>query len=167
MSRWAQIPSAAYFLPGSISVRLLPKLQTTLEALLPPSGYGRGAQSGESNWTQEYEVGLAKAREQGQVAFVDYTGVTCTNCRWMEQNMFPKPAVAQRLAKMTLIRLYTDQGDRAEQYRDMQVANYKTISLPFYAIVAADGTTIATFDGMTRDEAAFVAFLDKGLAGAR
>ncbi len=143
------------------------KLQTTLEALLPPSGYGRGAQSGESNWTGEYEVGLAKAREQGQVAFVDYTGVTCTNCRWMEQNMFPKPAVAQRLAKMTLIRLYTDQGDRAEQYRDMQVANYKTISLPFYAIVAADGTTIATFDGMTRDESAFVAFLDKGLAGAK
>ncbi|MBI5831767.1 MAG: thioredoxin family protein [Armatimonadetes bacterium] len=143
------------------------RLQSTAEALLPPAGYGRGAQAAETAWTTDYDVGLAKARESGQVALVDYTGVTCTNCRWMEQNMFPKPAVAQRLAKMTLIRLYTDQGDRAEQYRDMQVANYKTISLPFYAVVAPDGTTLATFDGMTRDEAAFVAFLDKGLAGGK
>jgi len=143
------------------------RLQATIEALLPPAGYGRGAQSAESAWVEEYEVGLAKARERGQVAFVDYTGVTCTNCRWMEQNMFTKPAVAQRLAKMTLVRLYTDQGEKAEQYREMQVANYKTISLPFYAVVAPDGSTLATFDGMTKDEAAFTAFLDQGLAAAK
>jgi hypothetical protein len=35
-------------------------------------------------------------------------GYTCTNCRWMELNMFPKPEVSKEMEKHVCVRLYTD-----------------------------------------------------------
>jgi thiol:disulfide interchange protein DsbD len=138
------------------------RLETNLESLLPPAGYGRGPQEGgDGAWIDDYDQGLATARRMGRVAFVDFSGVTCTNCRWMEQNMFPRPEVAKRLQRFVLIRVHTDLGPQAERYRQMQIARYQTASLPYYALVKPDGSTVATFDGMTRDEARFVAFLDR------
>ena len=49
---------------------------------------------------------------------IDFTGYTCTNCRWMEANMFPRPEVARELARYVRVRLYTD--GRGELYRRFQ-----------------------------------------------
>jgi thiol:disulfide interchange protein DsbD len=45
----------------------------------------------------------------------------------------------------------------------MEQEMFGTVALPFYAIVDADGRTIATFPGLTRNAAEFVEFLKKGL----
>jgi hypothetical protein len=37
------------------------------------------------------------------------------------------------------------------------------VALPLYAIVDADGHTVTTLPGLTRDASTFVAFLQRGL----
>lgn len=151
---------AGYFAWGLTGARL----GTRVEALLPPGDYSRNPalQRGEMAWHEDLEAARAAARSAGGNVFLDFTGVTCTNCRWMEQNIFTAPAVAEALGKLTLARLYTDTGDHADVYQKLQTEKYQTASLPFYAIETPDGQTIATFDGLTRDAAAFAAFVETG-----
>lgn len=138
-----------------------------IEALLPPPEWTRDPArqaAGEVHWITDYDDALATAKATGRNVFLDFTGVTCTNCRWMEQNVFTRPEIRERLAKLVTTRLYTDTGPDAARYQQMQTERYHTASLPFYAIVRPDGETIATFDGLTRDAAEFAAFLDRGTA---
>lgn len=139
-----------------------------LEAFLPPelevsaaNKFGGG--SGEPAWiTNNYEAALQKAKAENKRIFIDFTGYTCTNCRWMEANIFPKPAVAAEMNKFVLARLYTDgEGEIYEKQQQMEQEMYNTVALPFYAIVDADGKTIATFPGLTRNEQEFLEFLRK------
>lgn len=139
-----------------------------LEAFLPPelevsaaNKFGGG--SAEPAWiTNNYEAALQKAKAENKRVFIDFTGYTCTNCRWMEANIFPKPAVAAEMNKFVLARLYTDgNGEIYEKQQKMEQDVYNTVALPFYAIVDGDGKTIATFPGLTRNEMEFVDFLRK------
>ena len=94
--------------------------------------------------------------------FVDFTGYTCTNCRWMEANMFTKPAVSNELKKFVLTRLYTDgEGQPYESYQKLQEQRFGTVALPLYAIITPDNQVVATFEGLTRSEEEFIAFLQK------
>jgi thiol:disulfide interchange protein DsbD len=96
--------------------------------------------------------------------FIDFTGYTCTNCRWMEANIFTRPDVKAALGQFVLSRLFTDgDGDMYERQQAFQESQFKTVALPLYAIVDADGRTVTSLPGLTRDPAAFVAFLEKGL----
>ena len=91
---------------------------------------------------------------------IDFTGYTCTNCRWMEANMFPRPDVRAALDGFVRARLYTDgQGEVYERQQRFQQDQFKTVALPLYAIVDADRRPIATFAGLTRDPAEFLTFL--------
>ena len=40
--------------------------------------------------------------------FVDFTGVTCTNCSYNENTVFPQPKVRDLLDKYERVQLYTD-----------------------------------------------------------
>ena len=96
--------------------------------------------------------------------FIDFTGYTCTNCRWMEANIFTRPDVKAALGQFVLSRLFTDgDGDMYERQQAFQESQFKTVALPLYAIVDADGHTVTSLPGLTRDPATFVAFLEKGL----
>src|SRR6185369_5129304 len=87
-----------------------------------------------------------QARREQKLVFVDFTGYTCTNCRWMEANMFPRPEVRQQLQQLVAVRLYTDgEGPLYERQQKMQQSMFGTVALPLYAIVRADGTAVATF----------------------
>lgn len=137
------------------------KLETNVESLLPPSEYRRGVQQG-GGWIEDLDEGLAAASARGTLALLDFTGVTCTNCRWMEQNLFIRPEIARRMSNFALVKLYTDRGERADEYRELQIERFNTVSLPFYVLMEPNGRVVATFDGMTRNEAEFAAFLDQG-----
>jgi thiol:disulfide interchange protein len=127
-----------------------------LEAFLPP------ATSGLEWKLNDLPGALAAARRDGKPVFVDFTGYTCTNCRWMEANIFSRPEVERALSKYELARLFTDgEGSLYEQQQAYQESHYNTVALPLYAVIAPDGHTIATFAGLTRDPAAFVAFLQR------
>jgi thiol:disulfide interchange protein DsbD len=94
--------------------------------------------------------------------FVDFTGYTCTNCRWMEANVFARPDVSSELGQFVLARLYTDgEGDIYERQQAFQEKAFGTVALPLYAVVAPDGKIRATFSGLTRNPAEFIAFLRK------
>ncbi|MGI8848985.1 MAG: cytochrome c biogenesis protein CcdA, partial [Pyrinomonadaceae bacterium] len=87
---------------------------------------------------------------------------TCTNCRWMEANIFPKKEVEAEMSKFVLTRLYTDgDGEVYERQRQMEQDMFGTVALPFYALIDGDGHVIATFPGLTRNVQEFVEFLQK------
>ena len=140
------------------------------DAFFPPYGsYGEIAKirSGEPEltWRDDYEAALAEAQAADKPVFIDFTGYACTNCRWMEANIFPEKEVHALLKKFVRVQLYTDgRGEKYERNRDLQEARFGTVALPLYAILSPDGKEIAHFPGMTRDVAMFVRFLERGIA---
>ena len=141
-----------------------------LESFLPPKNSKSafnvlGNPHEELAWiTNDLDGALSKARLEGKRVFVDFTGYTCTNCRWMEANMFVLPEVRAEMEKFVLVSLYTDgEGPVYERQQQFQQETFQTVALPFYAVLDADGTPIATFPGLTRDRQEFVDFLKNAL----
>ncbi|MGJ8734879.1 MAG: cytochrome c biogenesis protein CcdA, partial [Cellulophaga sp.] len=57
----------------------------------------------------DYDKGLAYAKEVGKPVMIDFTGWACVNCRKMEQNIWTKPKVLNILKNdVVLISLYVD-----------------------------------------------------------
>jgi thiol:disulfide interchange protein len=136
---------------------------TQVEAFLPPPlSTTLASSTGEAPvWIlNDYSAARTDARASGKLVFVDFTGYTCTNCRWMEANIFTRPDVSAELGRFVLSRLYTDgEGDIYEQQQAFQEKTFGTVALPLYAVVDADGKVRATFSGLTRNPADFIAFL--------
>lgn len=140
-----------------------------LEAFLPPPDISEGGTAGvlattgvrDQRWIlNDHSAALAQARQTGKLVLIDFTGYTCTNCRWMESNIFARPDVAAALDHYVLSRLYTDgQGKLYENQQEFQERQFGTVALPLYAIVDANGRTVRTFAGLTRSPAEFLAFL--------
>jgi thiol:disulfide interchange protein len=108
---------------------------------------------------------LKRAKAETKPVFIDFTGYTCTNCRWMEVNMFTKAPVKEELAKYVRVRLYTDgEGQPYEGFRQMQQEKFGTVALPLYVVLDSDGKPFTSFAGLTRNEAEFVSFLKIGQA---
>jgi thiol:disulfide interchange protein DsbD len=108
----------------------------------------------------DYEGARAQAARLNQPLLIDFTGYTCTNCRWMEANMFPLPEVSRELARFVRVRLYTDgQGEMYRRFQQMEQDMFGTVALPYYAIIEPDGTPRVAFGGLTRNPAEFIAFL--------
>ncbi|MFQ6613794.1 MAG: protein-disulfide reductase DsbD family protein [Fidelibacterota bacterium] len=114
-------------------------------------------------WLNDLDSGLAKAKTTGKPVFIDFTGYTCTNCRWMESNIFTDPAVIDRFRQFVLVRLYTDGGDNYREKQRYEIERFGTAALPFYVILSPDNEEIARFPGLTRDLDQFLDFLDMGL----
>ena len=135
-----------------------------LDAYLPLANGGN-----ELAWMKnQYREALAKARAEGKLVFVDFTGYACTNCHWMKANMFPRPEIAGALGNFVLVELYTDGTDAAsQQNQELEQAKFQTISIPYYAILDADENVIAKFDKQTRDAKEFLAFLESGASRPR
>ena len=139
-----------------------------LESFLPPetetaSSFFNKSADEKLSWREfenDYDGALAKAKAENKMVFIDFTGYTCTNCRWMEANVFPKKEVETELSKFVLTRLYTDDGsENNTQQQIFQEKTFQTVALPFYAIMDSNGKTIATFSGLTRNTQEFVDFL--------
>lgn len=129
------------------------------EGYIPPRAH--------AGWVEDWEKGLAESKLTGKPIFVDFTGKTCTNCRLMEANMFPK--VDALLQQYVRVRLYTDErkGDKGLRSRRNQAIlqeRYNTVALPYYAIIGPDGKDLSEpFPGLTYDQVEFETFLKKGL----
>src|SRR5262249_6722938 len=135
------------------------------------------------------EPALAEALEKKGLVFIDFTGVTCTNCDYNESNVFIKPEVKELFRKYTLVKLYTDRvpnkyyspeeldrfgTNTAQQKADAQV-NYalqkETFSdtrLPLYVILrplpGGKFEEVARYDeGKINNPEAFIAFLRRPL----
>ncbi len=143
-----------------------------LESFLPPPAgpMAEAASAGRErspivlDWQlNDYTAALSEAKREQKRVFIDFTGYTCTNCRWMEGNMFSRQDVKAALSRYVLSRLFTDgEGGVYDRQQAFQQAQFNTVALPLYAIVDADGHTVASLAGLTRDPAVFLAFLEGG-----
>ena len=116
-------------------------------------------------WYRDLKKGLSEAKVTSKPVFIDFTGYTCTNCRWMEANIFTKREVKDRFNEMILVQLYTDGGPNHRENQEYEIERFGTAALPFYVIISPNDEIITTFPGMTRDLNNFLDFLDEGLAG--
>lgn len=135
-----------------------------LEAFLPPADL-LASPNGELGWvTNDYDAALIEAKLQDRPILIDFTGYTCTNCRWMEANMFPRPEVARELARYVRLKLYTDgRGEMYRRFQEMERQMFGTVALPYYAVLKPTGEPVVAFGGLTRDPNEYVNFLRKGL----
>ena len=139
-----------------------------LESFLPPKNSKSvfnvlGNPHEELPWmTNDFEGAVKRAKAENKMVFVDFTGYTCTNCRWMEANMFVLPEVRAEMDKFVLVSLYTDgEGEIYERQQQFQQDTFQTVALPFYAVFDDEGKAVATFPGLSRDSKEFIDFLRK------
>ena len=168
-----RILAAIFFLSISIwlGTGLFGRPLGEIESFLPPpSDIGTNAATGNSSSGREpaemswilndYPAALTAAKLQNKPIFIDFTGYTCTNCRWMEANMFSRPEVRKELNNFVRVRLYTDgSGAVYEQQQEMERQRFDTVALPFYTVLSSSGTVVSTFPGLTRNPDEFLKFL--------
>ena len=108
----------------------------------------------------DFADALAKSKSTGRPIFVDFTGVNCTNCRWMEDNIFPKAVVKSELDKTIHVTLYTDRPNPSDQANQkLQTTLAKNNALPTYLLLTPDQKVIAKYEGAEPEAAKFAAFL--------
>ena len=136
----------------------------------------------------DYDEARAYARQVNKPILIDFTGNACVNCRKMEANVWPDPAVLQRLRNdYVLVQLYVDDKTElapAEQtvskfsgkkiktlgnkWSDFQASRYGSNSQPDYILLdPRTERTLVPPQGANYDPRNFEAFLDKGLAAMR
>lgn len=134
----------------------------------------------------KYALDLKKALEfaiaENKPLFLDFTGVNCANCRYMEDGPMSQPQIEQRLARFVRVQLYTDAAvptipdrDEAERLREsnarLQEDWFGDVSLPSYVVIPPDPSVLkdpskilSRLEGK-KDEATFAQFLDRGWTG--
>ena len=140
-----------------------------IDAFLPPTEVDASAKTqaalgpADTPWIMnDLPSALAQAKSNGRPVFIDFTGYTCTNCRWMESNVFSKAAIEQDMNRFVKVRLYTDgDGEIYSKQQDYEDKHFGTVALPLYALLDSNGKTIDTSAGVTRDPGDFAAFLAK------
>jgi thiol:disulfide interchange protein DsbD len=156
---------AISLLPGMFGGKL-----GDLDAYVPlatqSSGIGASGGAGGENalvWMKnQYREALDRARREGKLVLLNFTGYACTNCHWMKANMFTRPEIAAAMKNFVLVELYTDGTDpESEANQKLQLAKFNTVAIPFYAIVDPDEKVLATFPGSTSNAAEYLAFLNK------
>jgi thiol:disulfide interchange protein DsbD len=136
-------------------------IQNSVSEKSNPSGSTEVKETDE--WLTDYKQALKIAKESNKSLFIDFTGFTCTNCRWMETKMFVKPEVGNLIGQYVKVRLYTDR--QQEPYisnKMLQMEKFNSIELPLYVILKPDGELVGT-KAFTRDEKEFINFLQSGL----
>lgn len=142
-------------------------------------------------WGIHLDKELEDAFAKKKLVFIDFTGVTCTNCNKNEKNVFPKREIRDLLKQYALVKMYTDRvpneyyppgeaaqlGSGTEKQREDALANlqfqrekFDTEQLPLYVILKplAGGKyeEISRYDeGLINNVGAFAEFLRKPLDG--
>ena len=141
-------------------------------AFLPPKDYGLNIKNEEGHiigaadlsWIESYEEAFEVAKREGQPLFIDFTGVTCVNCRRMEYEIFPHPNVKPLLEKMVRAELWVDKPPYGKFNTQFQINRFNQIAQPFYAIIdPRDDLILVTFPGYDPNPDKFAAFLREGL----
>ena len=129
-----------------------------IKSYLPPKKY-------QSNlvWNNNLDDAFIIAKEKNKNIFIDFTGVTCTNCRWMETNIFSINSVEELMSEYVLVSLYTDAGEGYLEKREYQINRFETAALPYYVILDNNDKVLSEFPGLTRNVEEFKDFLKTGL----
>lgn len=139
----------------------------TMTAFLPPNPYPGLAtnQVGPIAWKHDITEGIAAATAENKLIFVNFTGVTCSNCRVMEQDILPTPEIAGELKDMVSVELYTDREQKADRdnaaLRDQLT---KVSTNPVYVVMTPEKKVIKVFQGLALSKEEFLKFLQEAKA---
>lgn len=133
------------------------------------AGFGSGARAEQVPWMKnDFRGALAKAKQEGKLVLVDFTGYACTNCKWMKANMFTRPEIAALAKNFIAVELYTDGDDEASRFnQEMEEKRFGTVQIPFYVIFDPDEKVLGTFPGLTRNPQEFMSFLQPRAASGK
>jgi len=160
---------ALYMVPGLLGAPL-----GRIDAFLPPqmpsdagivASFGIAGQGGpaEKLWLESREEAFAEAQRRNVPVLVDFTGYTCTNCRYMEANVLNRPVVADRIREHFVpLKLWTDDARKGQELQRYQFELTGRITLPTYAVVTPDGQLVEEIGGVTSLQD-FAAFLDRNV----
>jgi thiol:disulfide interchange protein len=133
---------------------------------------------------EDYDKGLAYAKEVGKPVLIDFTGRVCTNCRNMEEHVWVDPEILSILKNdVVLVSLYGDEQielPESEQFiskvtgkkvttvgkkwSDFQVARYNENARPFYVLMGHDEKDLNKPVGYTPDIEEYKAWLKDGIS---
>lgn len=109
----------------------------------------------------DYDEGLAYARQSGKPIIIDFTGYGCVNCRKMEAFVLANDSVKSRLQNYVFIELFVDDkrdgvGDRNSQ---IQREQFGANAQPFYVQLDESGKQVAEPMVFTTDPMEFINWL--------
>ena len=131
----------------------------------------------------DYNQGMAYARQQGKPVMLDFTGYGCVNCRKMELAVWTDPAVHSLINEdYVLITLYVDHKEKlpepievvengqkrklrtvGDKWSYLQRVKFGSNSQPFYVLVDNEGTPLNSPYAYNEDVDAYINFLETGL----
>lgn len=143
----------------------------------------------EPNVINDYDRALQMAKAQHKPLLIDFTGWACVNCRKMEENVWPDPAIKKIIEeKFILVSLYVDDrsllADSAQflftasdgtkksiktigdKFSTLQAENFQVASQPYYAIVSDTEKLLNRPVAYTPDKKKYEAWLRCGLEAA-
>ena len=155
---------AMYMIPGLWGAPLreisafAPPMSTQDWVMTPGAS---GSAHGEQIIFEDYDEGMAYAKEHNMPVFLDFNGYGCVNCRKMEAAVLEKPEVAEHLKKYVIISLIVDDRTEldepitviengetitletvGEKWSHMQRTQYQANAQPYYVQLDADGNKI-------------------------
>jgi thiol:disulfide interchange protein DsbD len=128
------------------------ELDAWTESYLPPHEYGADQASLAPKdgvaWIEDFDAGLAQAKRERKRAFIDFTGITCQNCRKVEKQFFSQPRFIEASRAYVMIRAYTDRRSAEHRAHDVanqkRMASYGSVTLPFYVLLSPEGAVLNT-----------------------
>jgi thiol:disulfide interchange protein len=184
----------AYLAPGLTNTHYANR--SLISGFPPPLSYSlyssrpAGEKSVEANVINDYERAMQLSREQHKPLLIDFTGWACVNCRKMEENVWPDPAVAALIKdNFILVSLYVDDrkplpddqqflfttvdGSKKEirtvgdKFATLQSENFKNASQPLYVVISPDEKLMTYPVGYTPDSKTYADWLQCGLSAYR
>ncbi|MCD0490198.1 thioredoxin family protein [Pedobacter sp. MC2016-14] len=131
----------------------------------------------------DYKEGVEYAKSVGKPVLIDFTGHACVNCRKMEANVWPDPAVYKLISQdYVLIQLYVDDKTElapedvvvnaagkslntlAKKWSDLQASRFQANAQPFYVLLdpRTEGVLVPP-QGADYEVANYLKFLNSGL----
>ncbi|MBS1705541.1 MAG: thioredoxin family protein [Armatimonadetes bacterium] len=141
-----------------------------LSGFLPPDPYpnaaGRAKSSGsELPWLDSFDTAVEQAKAERKAVFIDFTGVTCTNCRDMEANVFPDSAVQTQFKRVVRAKLFTDRIGIDDKNAELQTKLTNSKTLPVYVVLDPNtGKPVKILGGSGHSPADFAKFIEEGIA---
>ena len=115
----------------------------------------------------DYEEGLAYARQNGKPVIIDFTGYGCVNCRKMETFVLDNDSVKARLQNYVFIELFVDnrldtdndgESEGTENSR-IQREQFGSNAQPFFVQLDAQGKQVGEPIAFTTDPMEFINWL--------
>ena len=109
----------------------------------------------------DYEEGMAYARQTGKPVIIDFTGYGCVNCRKMEAFVLDDDSVKARLQNYVFIELFVDDkrdgiGDKNSK---IQRERFGSNAQPYYVQLDPQGNQVAEPMAFTTDPIEFIKWL--------